>query len=136
MNDIDKMPSKCRDCPYWELASYPWYCGGCVEKMNPKNGEYIKRIDAKRALTALPPDLDAETVQRCIEAMNSPKAADVEPVVRCRDCKFASMTYDGECKYCACFASKDEYGELDPELYLPGDFFCAFGERKEADDAE
>lgn len=79
MNDIDKIPSKCLDCPYWELASYPWYCGDCVDKMNPKNSEYIKRIDAKRALTALPPDLDAETVQRCVEAINNPKAADVEP---------------------------------------------------------
>lgn len=79
MNDIDKMPSKCRDCAYWELATYPWYCGDCKDIMNPKNGEYIKRIDAKRALTALSADLDAETVQRCIEAMNSLKAADVEP---------------------------------------------------------
>lgn len=43
------------------------------------NDDYIKRSDAKRALTALSADLDAETVQRCIEAMNSPKAADVEP---------------------------------------------------------
>lgn len=79
MNDIDKMPSKCRDCAYWELATYPWCCGDCKDMMNPKNGEYIKRIDAKRALTALSADLDAETVQRCIEAMNNPKAADVEP---------------------------------------------------------
>ena len=79
MNDIDKMPSKCRDCAYWELASYPWCCGDCVDKMNPKNSEYIKRGDAKRALSALPADLDAETVQRCIEAINNPKAADVEP---------------------------------------------------------
>jgi len=79
MNDIDKMPVKCRDCPYWELATFPWCCGDCVDKMNPKNSEYIKRIDAKRALMALPADLDAETVQRCVEAMNNPKAADVEP---------------------------------------------------------
>lgn len=79
MNDIDKLPSKCRDCAYWELAKYPWYCRDCTEKMNPKNSEYIKRIDAKKALTALPADLDAETIQRCIEAMNNPKAADVEP---------------------------------------------------------
>ena len=66
----------------WELASYPWCCGDCTEKMNPKNSEYIMRIDAKKALTALPADLDAETVQRCIEAMNNPKAADVEPKQR------------------------------------------------------
>lgn len=79
MNDIDKIPIKCRDCAYWELATYPWCCGDCKDIMNPKNCECIKRIDAKRALTALSADLDAETVQRCIEAMNNLKAADVEP---------------------------------------------------------
>ena len=88
MNDIDKIPSKCRDCAFWELATYPWCCGDCKDIMNPKNGEYIKRIDAKRAFTALSADLDVETVQRCIEAMNNLPAADVEPVVHCRDCKY------------------------------------------------
>lgn len=24
-----------------------------------------------------------------------------EEIVRCKDCKFAYMTYDGECKYCS-----------------------------------
>jgi hypothetical protein len=46
------------------------------------NNDYILRIDAKKALTALSAELDAETVQRCIEAMNIPKAADVEPKQR------------------------------------------------------
>jgi DNA-directed RNA polymerase subunit RPC12/RpoP len=80
--------------------------------MNPKNGEYIKRIDAKRALTALSADLDAETVQRCVEAMNNPKAADVEPkrssgwwieqdswgdtYYTCSVCKGDFVTLDGE----------------------------------------
>lgn len=32
MNDVDKMPSKCRDCSYWEIAKYPWCCGDCKEK--------------------------------------------------------------------------------------------------------
>ena len=26
MNDIDKMPSKCHDCPYWEACDYPYIC--------------------------------------------------------------------------------------------------------------
>ena len=41
------------------------------------NHNYIRVIDAKRELIALPADLDAETVQRCIEAMNRVPAADV-----------------------------------------------------------
>lgn len=99
MNDIDKIPVKCRDCPYWELASYPWCCGDCKDIMNPKNGEYIKRIDAKRALTALSADLDAETVQRCIEAMNNLKAADVEPVVHGR---WIEYEHEGQmAQYCS-----------------------------------
>ena len=39
------------------------------------NHNYIRVIDAKRELIALPADLDAETVQRCIEAMNRVPAA-------------------------------------------------------------
>ena len=49
---------------------------------------------------------------------------DAVPVVRCRDCKFAHMTYGGECKYCDVWESEES-------LYLDGDFFCAFGERKD-----
>ena len=49
---------------------------------------------------------------------------DAVPVVRCKDCKFAHMTYGGECKYCDAWESEES-------LYLDGDFFCAFGERKD-----
>ena len=48
-------------------------------------------------------------------------------VIHCRDCRYAHMTYDGYVKYCDC--SKDEYGNLE-SLYLDGDFFCGFAERK------
>ena len=56
--------------------------------------------------------------------------ADVVPVVRCKDCKYAHMTYGGECKYCDKVKemTDGEYGEA---LYLPGDWFCAYGERRE-----
>lgn len=102
--------------------------------------DYIERIDALKAFAhAMPDTIDvwadqvgfsranAETIIKAVPA------ADVEPVVRCRDCRFSHMTYDGECKYCDCFANKDENGELDETLYLPGDFFCAYGERKDKD---
>lgn len=130
MNDIDKMPSKCRDCPYWEFAAEPYICSDCTTPVKKRGGDYILRSDIR----AVPQGLWSWA--RYMDAVERVPAADVETVVRCRDCKFASTTYDGECKYCACFGSKDEYGELDPELYLPGDFFCAFGVRKEVDDAE
>ena len=49
---------------------------------------------------------------------------DAVPVVRCKDCEYAYMTYDGECKYC-------DVWEAEGEMYLDGDFYCAFGKRKE-----
>lgn len=51
---------------------------------------------------------------------------DAVPVVRCRECKHAVMTYGGECKYCDFW--QEDGGEA---LYLDGDFYCAAGERKE-----
>ena len=50
---------------------------------------------------------------------------DAVPVVRCKDCKHAKMTYRGECKYCNMWDTDDDV------LYLEGDFYCAFGERRE-----
>lgn len=26
MNNIDEMPPKCHDCPYWEVCEYPYVC--------------------------------------------------------------------------------------------------------------
>ena len=48
----------------------------------------------------------------------------IDEVVHCKDCKYAHMTYEGKCKYCDCWK---EDGDA---LYLDGDFFCGFGERK------
>lgn len=53
-----------------------------------------------------------------------------ETIVRCKDCKYAVLTYDKELKYCKYFV--DEYGFSnggDP-LYLEADFFCKMGERR------
>ena len=49
-----------------------------------------------------------------------------EEVVYCRDCKFAIINSLGDCKYCERFWDTDG----DAQLNLPGDFFCAWGERK------
>ena len=47
-------------------------------------------------------------------------------IVRCRDCKHAHMTYGGDCKYCDMWKDDDDFCI---ELYLDGDFYCAYGER-------
>ena len=66
--------------------------------------------------------LGIESVMECVEYLPS---ADAVEVVRCKDCKYAHMTYGGECKYC------DMWKEDGEALYLDGDFFCAYGERRE-----
>lgn len=55
-------------------------------------------------------------------------SVDAVPVVRCKDCKYAHMTYDGECKYCDFW--QEDGGDA---LYLDVGFFCAAGERREGD---
>lgn len=56
-----------------------------------------------------------------------------EEVIRCRDCKFATINTSGMCKYCEVFwrPDVDGYG-ADPQVNLPGDFFCAWAERTES----
>lgn len=53
-----------------------------------------------------------------------------EEIVRCKDCRFAHLTYDGLCKQCEQIMD-DEDNML--TLYLPVDFYCAFGERKDGE---
>ena len=64
-----------------------------------------------------------------VTAIEALPSADAVEVVRCKDCKHSHMTYDGSCKYCDLW---DEDGEA---LYLEGDFYCAWGERREDGEA-
>ena len=50
-------------------------------------------------------------------------SVDAVEVVRCKDCKYASMTSGGECKYC-------KQWETEEALYLDGNFFCKWGEKE------
>ena len=52
-------------------------------------------------------------------------SADAVEVVRCKDCRYSHMTYDGGCKYC------DKWNEDGEALYLDGDFYCSYGEHKD-----
>lgn len=62
-----------------------------------------------------------------LDAVEDFPAADVRPVVRCKECKHAHMTHDGLCKYCDMMAERG----ADDALYLPGDWFCADGVKRE-----
>ena len=49
-------------------------------------------------------------------------------LVRCKDCKHATMTSDGQmCKYCE--MDTDDFGDQ-RDVYHDADWFCADGERK------
>ncbi len=45
-------------------------------------------------------------------------------IVRCKDCKYSHMTYDGDCKYC------DIWFPYEQE-YMPGDYYCGSAERRQ-----
>lgn len=61
-------------------------------------------------------------------------------VVRCKDCKHGHITIDGKHnKWCSLLATHDIDGDggdppngYDPEPYFDADFFCAWGERRDA----
>ena len=54
-----------------------------------------------------------------------------QELVRCRDCKYEHKTYDGDCKYCDMFTDDDGNPV---ERYRSGDWFCADGKYKIADE--
>ena len=66
----------------------------------------------------------------CVRNLDAVPTVDAVQVVRCRECKYAHLTYDGDIKYCDLLAVKDEDGECDPCFYRSGDWFCADGERR------
>ena len=88
--------------------------------------DYIKREDALDIVADnnVTGEITLKRYDKIIDGIYEIPSADVTPVVRCKDCKFAHMTYGGECKYCDAWESEES-------LYLDGDFFCAFGERKD-----
>jgi hypothetical protein len=66
-------------------------------------------------------------ITKAVHGVQDIPAVDAVEVVRCRECKYAHLTYDGECKYCDRW--EEEY-ERSEHLYLPPDFYCALGQRR------
>lgn len=87
----------------------------------------MRLIDADALTKEIKMDIEDVGLQErmIFHRINDAPTIDAVPVVRCKDCKYAHMTYSGECKYC------DMWKEDGEALYLDGDFFCAYGERKE-----
>lgn len=78
-------------------------------------GEYITKKDAINAVENAPIELFQSEWEEIEEAINAAPAADVVPVVRCKDC---THLYGTVCAVCGLLPRK------------PNDF-CSYGERKE-----
>lgn len=87
-------------------------------------------IDREAALALVRPDdpndkrcaVTIETAKRLIRhALTAAPAADVAPVVRCKDCKYSYEDIDGlTCVYGPCV-----------DCTVPEDFYCKYGGREE-----
>ena len=87
--------------------------------------EYI--ITDKQLKTATEAYLEHELSRPITEVFIS--GDKLPKIVRCRDCKHATISSLGYVKYCEKFVLPDEDGYgADPQVMLPSDFFCGYGE--------
>ena len=65
-------------------------------------------------------------IESVLEYVENLPAADVAPVVRCKDCKYSWEDIGGlTCSHGVCV-----------DCNVLGDFYCSYGERKDGADAE
>ena len=88
--------------------------------------EYIKRETAVRAVMAAK-WVDGSDGAMAMEIVASPAAADVAPVVRCKNCKWFADNNDGEWYGCQMF----HVVLITPEDAPKPNDFCSYGERKD-----
>lgn len=87
--------------------------------------EYIDKNATVGILEAMSRSADCECIKKRLEKaakrVSAIPAADVAPVVQCNDCKHSWEDISGVC--CSHGVCVD--------LNVPGDFYCAYGKRKE-----
>jgi hypothetical protein len=87
--------------------------------------EYIDKNATVGILEAMSRSADCECIKKRLEKaakrVSAIPAADVAPVVQCNDCKHSWEDISGLC--CSHGVCVD--------LNVPGDFYCAYGKRKE-----
>lgn len=87
-------------------------------------GDYISRDMAIARLTKVEVTNRLATMTDAKREIAEMPAADVAPVVRCKDCKHSYITVDARC--CSRGAFYD--------VAVPDDFFCALAERKDVNE--
>lgn len=94
--------------------------------------EYIQRATAIAKLTALEVTKPSATMTDAKRLIADMPAADVAPVVRCRDCKYYRVsTMLAPNKFC--FRLKHPVEDRLIGYNFAPDDFCSYGERKEND---
>ena len=86
--------------------------------------DLISRQAAVRLITGYNGVMDKSVAKRLLIQMPSAQPE----IIRCKDCKFAHLTYDGMCKYCDMMKDDDDRYL---EMYVDGNFFCGFAERRQ-----
>lgn len=89
--------------------------------------EYITKKAAINAVENAPIELFQSEWEEIEEAINTAPAADVVPVVRCKDCKWFVDNNGGEWYGCKMF----QVVRITPEDAPKPDDFCSYGERKD-----
>ena len=83
--------------------------------------------DIIKELTRMRKNFDSNSVygSYCIDCLDMAiEALKAQPeIIHCKECKYAHMTYDGDCKYCDVWFP-------DESKYVGGDYYCASAERK------
>ena len=86
--------------------------------------EYITKKAAINAVENAPIELFQSEWEEIEEAINTAPAADVVPVVRCKDCKWFVDNNGGEWYGCKMF----QVVRITPEDAPKPDDFCSYGE--------
>lgn len=87
--------------------------------------EYITKNAAINAVENAPIELFQSEWEEIEEAINAAPAADVAPVVRCKDCKYAYINSFSAASGVALCSSSAKVMQQDD--------FCSYGERKDGD---
>ena len=82
-----------------------------VKVLNKENGEVMELFKKSN-----------EELQKAVNRIEALPSVQPE-IIHCKECKYAHMTYDGDCKYCDVWFP-------DESKYVGGDYYCASAERK------
>ena len=92
--------------------------------LTPDEVEHLKRASMGKAIAEIK-EFSGVSVERLCELAESDKAANVEPVVRSKDCKKSSLTEFGK-RYCS-----EPMGAFYGCIPVEDSFFCSGGKRLE-----